>query len=162
MPVAPMAANQTLSVHLHLRAGAKVAVCELPFGYISSDSVGGAGGTCVLRGCVPKKLMVYAAGFPSEFAESHGFGWGFLTEKSSSRHVRVLSENHRVASADFQLATGVQLTALKDWSVTSLPGCSTVTRSTLSHSQAGADCTVFCVRSITLRVRLQQPCSGLC
>jgi glutathione reductase (NADPH) len=55
-------------------AGAKVAVCELPFGYISSDSVGGAGGTCVLRGCVPKKLVVYASSFTQEFAESRGFG----------------------------------------------------------------------------------------
>jgi glutathione reductase (NADPH) len=55
--------------------GAKVAVCELPFGFVSSDAVGGAGGTCVLRGCVPKKLMVYAAGFTQEFRESRGFGW---------------------------------------------------------------------------------------
>lgn len=58
------------------RAGAKVAICELPFGFVSSDSVGGAGGTCVLRGCVPKKLMVYAAGFTQEFRESRGFGCG--------------------------------------------------------------------------------------
>lgn len=36
--------------------GAKVAVCELPFDYISSDAKGGVGGTCVLRGCVPKKV----------------------------------------------------------------------------------------------------------
>jgi len=55
--------------------GAKVAVCELPFGFVSSDAIGGAGGTCVLRGCVPKKLMVYAAAFPKEFRESRGFGW---------------------------------------------------------------------------------------
>ncbi len=44
--------------------GAKVAVCELPFDYVSSDTKGGVGGTCVLRGCVPKKLMVRG-------------GWGF-------------------------------------------------------------------------------------
>jgi hypothetical protein len=37
-------------------AGAKVAVCELPFDYKSSESKGGVGGTCVLRGCVPKKV----------------------------------------------------------------------------------------------------------
>lgn len=47
----------------------------MPFGFVSSDSVGGAGGTCVLRGCVPKKLMVYAAAFPKELKESRGFGW---------------------------------------------------------------------------------------
>ena len=33
------------------------------------------GGTCVIRGCVPKKLMVYASRFPAEFEESTGFGW---------------------------------------------------------------------------------------
>lgn len=33
------------------------------------------GGTCVIRGCVPKKLMVYASRFPIEFEEAAGFGW---------------------------------------------------------------------------------------
>lgn len=33
------------------------------------------GGTCVIRGCVPKKLMVYAARFAQEFEEAKGFGW---------------------------------------------------------------------------------------
>jgi glutathione reductase (NADPH) len=33
------------------------------------------GGTCVNRGCVPKKLMVYAAHFPGYFEESAGYGW---------------------------------------------------------------------------------------
>lgn len=33
------------------------------------------GGTCVIRGCVPKKLMVYASRFAQEFAEGAGFGW---------------------------------------------------------------------------------------
>jgi glutathione reductase (NADPH) len=33
------------------------------------------GGTCVIRGCVPKKLYVYASRFADEFEEAHGFGW---------------------------------------------------------------------------------------
>lgn len=33
------------------------------------------GGTCVNRGCVPKKLMVYASHFPALFAEARGYGW---------------------------------------------------------------------------------------
>lgn len=33
------------------------------------------GGTCVVRGCVPKKLMVYAATYAGLFEESVGFGW---------------------------------------------------------------------------------------
>ena len=45
--------------------GKRVAVIE-------EDRVGG---TCVLRGCVPKKLLVYASEFSSAFADSEGFGW---------------------------------------------------------------------------------------
>ncbi|UIE39246.1 glutathione-disulfide reductase [Leptodesmis sichuanensis] len=33
------------------------------------------GGTCVNRGCVPKKLMVYASHFPNIFEEARGYGW---------------------------------------------------------------------------------------
>ena len=32
-------------------------------------------GTCVNRGCVPKKLMVYASHFPELLADSQGYGW---------------------------------------------------------------------------------------
>ena len=33
------------------------------------------GGTCVIRGCVPKKLLVYASRFRDEFEDAAGFGW---------------------------------------------------------------------------------------
>ncbi len=33
------------------------------------------GGTCVIRGCVPKKLMVYASQFSEHFEDAAGFGW---------------------------------------------------------------------------------------
>src|SRR3954464_15200161 len=33
------------------------------------------GGTCVIRGCVPKKLLVYASRFALEFEEAAGYGW---------------------------------------------------------------------------------------
>ncbi|KAH7276273.1 hypothetical protein KP509_39G000500 [Ceratopteris richardii] len=55
--------------------GAKVAICELPFHPISSDKLGGCGGTCVIRGCVPKKILVYGASFRGEFEDSKNFGW---------------------------------------------------------------------------------------
>ena len=45
--------------------GAKVAIVE-------ADRLGG---TCVIRGCVPKKLMMYAAGFAQQFREAEGYGW---------------------------------------------------------------------------------------
>lgn len=45
--------------------GAKVAICE-------SDRVGG---TCVLRGCIPKKFLVYAAHYRESFADAAAYGW---------------------------------------------------------------------------------------
>jgi glutathione reductase (NADPH) len=33
------------------------------------------GGTCVIRGCVPKKLLVYASRFRAEFEDAEGYGW---------------------------------------------------------------------------------------
>ena len=33
------------------------------------------GGTCVVRGCVPKKLMVYASGFGAAIEDARGYGW---------------------------------------------------------------------------------------
>jgi glutathione reductase (NADPH) len=45
--------------------GARVAVAE-EFRY---------GGTCVIRGCVPKKLLAYAADFHEAFEDAAGFGW---------------------------------------------------------------------------------------
>jgi glutathione reductase (NADPH) len=53
------------------QTGAKVAICELPFDPISSDTRGGYGGTCVLRGCVPKKILMYGSAFSAEFEVSH-------------------------------------------------------------------------------------------
>lgn len=47
------------------RHGARVALAE-------EDRVGG---TCVIRGCVPKKLMVYAASFRDDFEDSESYGW---------------------------------------------------------------------------------------
>jgi glutathione reductase (NADPH) len=33
------------------------------------------GGTCVIRGCVPKKLLVYASQYAEHFEDAVGFGW---------------------------------------------------------------------------------------
>ena len=42
------------------------------------------GGTCVIRGCVPKKLLVYAARFHGEFEDAKGFGWDVQGPHGSS------------------------------------------------------------------------------
>ena len=41
------------------------------------------GGTCVIRGCVPKKLMVYASSFSEHFEDAEGFGWDVGTSNFS-------------------------------------------------------------------------------
>jgi glutathione reductase (NADPH) len=33
------------------------------------------GGTCVIRGCIPKKLLSYAAHYAEDLEDAHGFGW---------------------------------------------------------------------------------------
>ena len=33
------------------------------------------GGTCVIRGCVPKKLMVFASAFPGQIEDARAYGW---------------------------------------------------------------------------------------
>lgn len=45
--------------------GARVAVAE-------EDRIGG---TCVIRGCIPKKLLVYASEYAQGFKDAAGFGW---------------------------------------------------------------------------------------
>ncbi len=45
--------------------GARVGICE----------ESRVGGTCVIRGCVPKKLLVYASQFSEHFEDAAGYGW---------------------------------------------------------------------------------------
>ncbi|MGB6295923.1 MAG: glutathione-disulfide reductase [Rivularia sp. (in: cyanobacteria)] len=83
--------------------GAKVAIAEYDL----------VGGTCVIRGCVPKKLMVYASHFPSLFESAAGYGWKvgeseldwekFIT--SIDKEVRRLSALH----INFLQRAGVEL-----------------------------------------------------
>ncbi len=39
------------------------------------------GGTCVIRGCIPKKLLVYASRFRDDFEDAVGFGWSGTAAK---------------------------------------------------------------------------------
>ena len=49
--------------------GASVAICE----------ESRVGGTCVIRGCVPKKLLVYGAHFAEDFEDAQAYGWSYTT-----------------------------------------------------------------------------------
>ena len=64
------------------RHGAKVAIVE-------ADRVGG---TCVIRGCVPKKLLVYGSEYKELFRDAKSFGWEASEPKL---HSNILLQNVR-------------------------------------------------------------------
>ncbi len=63
--------------------GAKVAVAE-------EDR---AGGTCVIRGCIPKKYMVYASEYGRELRRMEGYGW--KVENAAYDHKLFMDRMHR-------------------------------------------------------------------
>jgi glutathione reductase (NADPH) len=71
--------------------GARVALCEAEL----------LGGTCVVRGCVPKKLLVIAAQFRDAFTEARGYGYE-LAEPSFSWPRLIAGKN-----AEIQRLSGV-------------------------------------------------------
>jgi glutathione reductase (NADPH) len=87
--------------------GAKVAICE----------ASRVGGTCVLRGCVPKKLLVYGTHFHDDFADAEGYGWTIPGAPS-------LDWGHLIAAKDRELDRlhGVYLRLLRDSGVTLVEG----------------------------------------
>ena len=54
---------------LAAQTGARVAIAE-EYGF---------GGTCVIRGCIPKKLFVYASHYTEDFEDAAGYGWTLPT-----------------------------------------------------------------------------------
>lgn len=74
------------SARIASQLGAKVAISE-EFQY---------GGTCVVRGCVPKKLMVYASHFSEVFEDAKGFGWT-LNEPNFSWQALIEGKNQEIS-----------------------------------------------------------------
>jgi glutathione reductase (NADPH) len=96
------------------------------------------GGTCVIRGCVPKKLLVYGAHFAEDLADAKRFGWdvgtptfdwptlrdnvlddvtrieGVYTQTLSSHHVEIFKERAVLTGPNsIKLASGREITAGK-------------------------------------------------
>ena len=85
---------------LAAQSGARVAIAE----------ESRVGGTCVLRGCVPKKLLVYAGHFGDDFEDAAGYGWSIPEpqfdwakliaakdkelDRLNSVYLRILNENN--------------------------------------------------------------------
>ena len=86
--------------------GARVAVAE-------EHKVGG---TCVIRGCVPKKLLVYGAHFAEDLDDAAMFGWDVPEKRFDWSVLRdnVLSEVGRLEEAYAETLTNHQVTIFKE------------------------------------------------
>lgn len=78
------------------------------------------GGTCVIRGCVPKKLMVYASRFADAFDDAAGFGW-HVTAPSFDWRKLVDAKDREIARL-----SGIYVRNLKQAGVEILDGHATV------------------------------------
>jgi glutathione reductase (NADPH) len=90
--------------------GARVAIAE-------EEDIGG---TCVLRGCVPKKLLVYASHFQDDLEDAEGYGWSI--GPSSFDWARL------IAAKDKEVArlSALYVRLLRDSRVTVVKGRATV------------------------------------
>ena len=65
------------------------------------------GGTCVIRGCVPKKLFVYASQFPEHFADAAGYGWT-VPEASFDWPTLIANKDKEIARLSSVYESGVE------------------------------------------------------
>jgi glutathione reductase (NADPH) len=87
--------------------GARVAVVE----------GGRVGGTCVIRGCVPKKLLMYAAQFGDALAEARGYGWDVAPPHFEMARwaAAKAAETARLEAIYRQMLDGGGVTLLEGW-----------------------------------------------
>ncbi|HET9534632.1 MAG TPA: glutathione-disulfide reductase [Mesorhizobium sp.] len=65
------------------------------------------GGTCVIRGCVPKKLYVYASQFPEHFEDAAGYGW-VLPEAKFDWRTLVTNKDREITRLEGLYRLGVE------------------------------------------------------
>jgi glutathione reductase (NADPH) len=65
------------------------------------------GGTCVIRGCVPKKLLVYASHFHQEFEDAAGFGWT-VQEPTFDWATLIANKDKEIARLEAAYTTNVE------------------------------------------------------
>jgi len=87
--------------------GAKVAIIEGR----------GVGGTCVLRGCVPKKLLMYAAQFADAFGEARGYGWSLAEPRFEMARwaAAKAAETSRLEGLYRQMLAGAGVELIEGW-----------------------------------------------
>src|SRR5512139_1802448 len=65
------------------------------------------GGTCVIRGCVPKKLLVYASRFADEFEDAAGYGWT-VPEPSFDWAALIANKDREIARLELAHTTNLE------------------------------------------------------
>jgi glutathione reductase (NADPH) len=65
------------------------------------------GGTCVIRGCVPKKLLVYAARFADEFEDAAGYGWT-VPEPSFDWRTLIANKDREIARLELAYTSNLE------------------------------------------------------
>ncbi len=100
-----VAASRRAALH-----GARVAIVE-------GSRVGG---TCVIRGCVPKKLLMYAAQFGDALREARGYGWDVATPHFDMARwaAAKATETDRLEAIYRQLLQGSNVTLIEGWART--------------------------------------------
>ena len=106
-----VAASRRAAAH-----GAKVAIVEGR----------GVGGTCVLRGCVPKKLLMYAAQFGDGFGDAAGYGWNGTPPRFEMARwaAAKAAETTRLEGIYRQMLSGAGVELVEGWAT--LDGANTV------------------------------------
>jgi glutathione reductase (NADPH) len=70
------------------------------------------GGTCVIRGCVPKKLLVYASRFADEFEDAAGYGWT-LHEPRFDWRTLIANKDREIARLELAYTTNLERAGVK-------------------------------------------------
>src|ERR1700731_3082139 len=70
------------------------------------------GGTCVIRGCVPKKLLVYASRFADEFEDAAGYGWA-LPEPSFDWARLIANKDREIARIELAYTGALERARVK-------------------------------------------------
>jgi glutathione reductase (NADPH) len=65
------------------------------------------GGTCVIRGCVPKKLLVYASRFADEFEDAAGYGWS-VGEPTFDWSTLIANKDREIARLELAYTTNLE------------------------------------------------------
>ena len=65
------------------------------------------GGTCVIRGCVPKKLLVYASRYADDFEDAAGYGWS-VAEPSFEWKTLIANKDREIARLELAYTTNLE------------------------------------------------------